>query len=612
MSSCKPPIEYIKKRHHGFIPSLSNGFYFFFILILAISISLGVYIVLLVQAQTALPAPNHPLWFTYYLDDSFYGNFRNELGDTVNSYLIWHYYMTAGTVELDNSFKDAVARGKNIIFGPDFSPADMTLRPSVDQGLDVAKNYWNNIVAIYFDEPSMNKAGVESLVNNFNSKVTARGLPLKPIAINFTESQILNGTGYQAVNIDYVGLEAFIDPSLQNDPNLVNILNGKIDQQKSIIGNQPMFIVIQGYNRTGGAWTNLESLKSIQTPPYLKSYNDARMIGLFIFSYARPGGTRDLHSCIRNEHLRIWGAISGTAQPDSISCSGVSPLPSPSPSSCSDNAATALISGLPGNLIPGNAYPLTIRVTDTGNTRWYHGNVYQFVQRSSLILNPTYGHLPLGKYPGDTTDWTFTLTAPSTPGNYTLNMQMIHYAGGQYIQADGTTCPAPSSDIYFDQQFVLNFMVAGSGSPTPTPTPTPSSTPTPTPSSTPTPTPTSTPTPPSPLPPSLPPLPSPSSSPSPQSIFDNFSVQSVPKILSGLACYFIRFALILVGVAVILAGIIFILSRGNPTAFVNAKRNLLYVIIGGLVIYGVYTIILSVSLLVAGSTTLPWIPFTCS
>lgn len=92
---------------------------------------------------------------------------------------------------------------------------------------------------------------------------------------------------------------------------------------------------------------------------------------------------------------------------------------------------------------------------------------------------------------------------------------------------------------------------------------------------------------------------------------EGFTVQLVPKILAGLACYVVRFGLIAVGLAIILAGIIFIFSRGNPTAFTNAKKNLLYVIIGGLVIYGVYTIILSVSLLVTESTNLPWVPLTC-
>ena len=94
-------------------------------------------------------------------------------------------------------------------------------------------------------------------------------------------------------------------------------------------------------------------------------------------------------------------------------------------------------------------------------------------------------------------------------------------------------------------------------------------------------------------------------------LLESFTVQLVPKILAGLACYIVRFGLIAVGLAIILAGIIFIFSRGNPTVFTNAKKNLLYVIIGGLVIYGVYTIILSVSLFVTGSVNLPWIPFQC-
>lgn len=91
---------------------------------------------------------------------------------------------------------------------------------------------------------------------------------------------------------------------------------------------------------------------------------------------------------------------------------------------------------------------------------------------------------------------------------------------------------------------------------------------------------------------------------------ESFTVQSVPKILAGLACYIVRFGLIAVGVAIILVGFIFIASRGNPTALANAKKNFLYAVIGGLVIYGVYTIILSVSLLF-GVSNLPWVPLSC-
>jgi len=100
--------------------------------------------------------------------------------------------------------------------------------------------------------------------------------------------------------------------------------------------------------------------------------------------------------------------------------------------------------------------------------------------------------------------------------------------------------------------------------------------------------------------------------PRPQSVFEGFNLWQVPTILTGLACYTVRFGIIVSVIAVLASGIAIILSRGNPAGYANAKKFLLYAIIGGLVIYGVYTIILSVSLLITGSTTLPWIPLTCS
>ena len=96
-----------------------------------------------------------------------------------------------------------------------------------------------------------------------------------------------------------------------------------------------------------------------------------------------------------------------------------------------------------------------------------------------------------------------------------------------------------------------------------------------------------------------------------QGSLDNFNLQTVPRIFSGLACYFVRFGVIVTGIAIIASGIAFFLSRGNSVAYEGAKKFFFYAVIGGLVIYGVYTIILSVSLLITGSTTLPWIPLTC-
>lgn len=134
--------------------------------------------------------------------------------------------------------------------------------------------------------------------------------------------------------------------------------------------------------------------------------------------------------------------------------------PPPPPGSCNDDSSTAFTNPIPGTLNPGQTVSFTVRVTDTGDTRWYHGSAYQFLQQSNLSISPSYGHLPRGVYPGDQVDWTFTLTAPSSPGTYTLNMRMIHNAGAEYIKPDGTTCPAPSSDTYFGQTATRTFNVS--------------------------------------------------------------------------------------------------------------------------------------------------------
>ena len=92
---------------------------------------------------------------------------------------------------------------------------------------------------------------------------------------------------------------------------------------------------------------------------------------------------------------------------------------------------------------------------------------------------------------------------------------------------------------------------------------------------------------------------------------ESFTLWKIPVILSGLACYFASFALVLLAGWMVYSGIKFLLSRGEPTAYGEAKKNFLWTLVGGLVIYGVYTIILSVTAFF-GVTGLPWIPSSCT
>lgn len=77
------------------------------------------------------------------------------------------------------------------------------------------------------------------------------------------------------------------------------------------------------------------------------------------------------------------------------------------------------------------------------------------------------------------------------------------------------------------------------------------------------------------------------------------TVTNLLNILRGLSCWFIRFGIIAVGVMTIVYGLMFLLSRGNSTAMLDAKKALTWGIVGGLVIMGVFTIILTIPALLS-------------
>ncbi|MDP3697246.1 MAG: hypothetical protein Q8R55_04445 [Candidatus Taylorbacteria bacterium] len=74
-----------------------------------------------------------------------------------------------------------------------------------------------------------------------------------------------------------------------------------------------------------------------------------------------------------------------------------------------------------------------------------------------------------------------------------------------------------------------------------------------------------------------------------------FTITTLVNIVRGLACRFIQFGIIAVVTAFIFYGIMFLKSRGNAQEFGGAKKALAWGVVGGLVIFGVFTIILSVA-----------------
>lgn len=144
---------------------------------------------------------------------------------------------------------------------------------------------------------------------------------------------------------------------------------------------------------------------------------------------------------------------------------------------CSDNSTTTLISALPSPLQPGQTYQFTVRIANTGSTWWYHGSAYQLTQKNtSYNINHNglpYGHIGSSVHSSgylgyvDDRDVTFSLVAPTTPGSYSIPVQMVHngYGYWPYKYDNGVDCaPGPAGEpVHFGQLLNVPFTVESGG-----------------------------------------------------------------------------------------------------------------------------------------------------
>lgn len=139
---------------------------------------------------------------------------------------------------------------------------------------------------------------------------------------------------------------------------------------------------------------------------------------------------------------------------------------------CNENAQLSLVGSLPAQMTPGQAASFQVKIVNNGETKFYHGNYFKLVQKSSLALNPDYGHISPAMYPNDYQVEDFTLTAPTAPGNYTLSLQMVHKAGAEYLLPNDEECNSVTTDdVFFGNNLIHAFTVATPTNPNPTPGP---------------------------------------------------------------------------------------------------------------------------------------------
>lgn len=310
--------------------------------VLIISVSVLFFSLLSSSPALALPLPNHEMWFGYYHVDSQYGDFKDEVKEYTNVQIILEESFIRDDLneagKLQEAMRETQELGHKIIYG-------MGKESLWDRGIDAARPYWDDITFIYLaDEPTWNKTEVEETIERFSARVSSLGLARKEIAINFTYDQIKNKTGYQASNLDIIGIEAYLDSRDQNNDPVLKLRN-IVQELQTLIGNKKHFIVLQGYDRNG-TWTNMGSLRDIQSLAYDVAYQNTNTIGLLVFSWARPGGSKQ-YPILQNEHRTIASAILGKNIP---------PVPTPTTTIPPPENSSTIFKNLGAGVLPDVAF----------------------------------------------------------------------------------------------------------------------------------------------------------------------------------------------------------------------------------------------------------------
>ena len=91
----------------------------------------------------------------------------------------------------------------------------------------------------------------------------------------------------------------------------------------------------------------------------------------------------------------------------------------------------------------------------------------------------------------------------------------------------------------------------------------------------------------------------------------NLTIQDVLGIITGLACWISRVALVFIVVAVVYFGVKFLTAQGDPTKLGDAKKSFLWGLVGILVILGTYTIIVTVAYSLGVTEYSRFMPLNC-
>ena len=76
---------------------------------------------------------------------------------------------------------------------------------------------------------------------------------------------------------------------------------------------------------------------------------------------------------------------------------------------------------------------------------------------------------------------------------------------------------------------------------------------------------------------------------------EDFTIQKVADVIVGIVCWFSGLAMVFIVLAIVWFGVNFLMSKGEPEKITQARKALLWGIVGIAVILGTYTIIATIA-----------------
>jgi len=262
--------------------------------------------------ENHLPVPHSSLVdYGYYgvvgvhTDEQIHFDYTSEVNGYTNFYsasrAAYKYTPDSEWIPMMTSdIANAAANNRRIALSLCLNDSVYSADPNhLDNVLNIAAPHWNYITRVEVLHEPNNWADIGPTITQIQQELVNRGLASRPMGIVVgPESTILDYLDY-IPNLDWVGIEAYIEaPGSDISQENIDELNATLTAaMNKVPSDKNIVLIMMAYTR-GGAWENLDTLRDLQVPTYLKACEDERVVTLRMFSYHRPAaganaGTRE-------------------------------------------------------------------------------------------------------------------------------------------------------------------------------------------------------------------------------------------------------------------------------------------------------------------------------